>query len=287
MWPDVAALMGYLNAHRRRDGIFEQRKETCKHAAGLQFGGTSLHHRGYMNILLWKTLEDAAAIAAALGHDAEASAWSADATRFADVVRKTFWNEKGGYFRVSVEDGSLGFEANALALATRFATPQEASRIMPQLKYNGHGKFQALAARGKFEYGDTAGGLKALEDHNWYKILDPSWKGSLTVSECMGLHHRGWGDESHPDTAIAGIYSSYILGIEPLTPGFKRFVFHPQTDGLSFAEGTVPTPFGEIRARWEKKGVGVAFTITVPAGTTAEFVWRDQRRVLQPGTYTF
>ena len=285
VWPDVVALMRYLNAHRRGDGIFEQRKATCKGAVGLQFGGTSLYHRAYMNILLWKTLEDAASIAAALGHDAEAVAWRADAARFADVVRKTFWDEKGGFFRFATEDGKFRFVANALALATRFATPQEAARIMPQLKYDKHGKFQALAARGKFEYGDTAGGLKALEDHNWYKLLDPSWKGALTVTECMHLHHRGWGDESHPDTAIAGIYSSYILGIVPLAPGFQRFSFRPQTDGLTFAEGSVPTCFGEIRARWEKKGGGVTFTITVPPGTTAEFAWRDQRRVLPPGTH--
>ena len=158
---------------------------------------------------------------------------------------------------------------------------------MPQLKYNGHGKFQALAARGKYEYGDAAGALKALEDHNWYKLLDPSWKGSLTVSECMGLHHRGWGDESHPDTAIAGIYSSYVLGIVPLTPGFQRFSFRPQTDGLTFAEGTVPTYFGDIRARWEKKGEGLSVTITMPPGTTGEFVWRDQKRILSPGTHSF
>ena len=240
-----------------------------------------------MNILLWKTLEDAASIAAALRHDHEAAVWRADARRFADIVRKTFWDEAGGFFRLSAEDGRIGFEANALALATRFATQQEAVRIMPQLKYNGHGKFQALAARGKYEYGDAAGALKALEDHNWYKLLDPSWKGSLTVSECMGLHHRGWGDESHPDTAIAGIYSSYVLGIVPLTPGFQRFSFRPQTDGLTFAEGTVPTYFGDIRARWEKKGEGLSVTITMPPGTTGEFVWRDQKRILSPGTHSF
>ena len=287
IWLDVVALMRYLNAHRRDDGIFKQRRETCKHAAGLRFGGTSLHHRAYMNILLWKTLVDASSIATALGHDEEASEWRSDAARFAEVIRKTFWNDKKGYFRLSAEDGKIGFEANALALATHFATPQEAVRIMPQLKYNGHGKFQALAARGKFEYGDVAGGLKALENHGWYKLLDPSWKGALTVTECMHLHRRGWGDESHPDTAIAGIYSTYILGIEPISPGFKRFAFRPQTGGLTFAEGTVPTPFGEIRARWEKKGEGVSFTLTVPIGTTAEFVWRDQHRVLQSGTHTF
>lgn len=287
VWPDVVALMGYLNAHRRGDGIFEQRRETCKHAAGLVFGGTSLHHRSFMNILLWKTLKDAAAIARALNHPAEAIAWDADADRFAPVIRKEFWDEQKGFFALSAEQRHMGFEANALALATRFATPEEAIRIMPQLKRTGHGKFQALAARGKFEYGDAAGGLKAIEDHGWYRLLDPSWKGALTVTECMGLKRSGWGDESHPDTAIGGIFSAYVLGVEPTQPGYRTFSIRPQSSNLTWAEGIVPTPQGDIRIRWDRRGEVLAMKVTVPMGTVADFSWGSARKRLCAGTHEF
>lgn len=287
VWPDVVALVGYLNAHRRGDGIFEQRRETCKHAAGLVFGGTSLHHRAYMNILLWKTLKDAAFIARTLGHAAEAETWNADADRFAGVVRAAFWDAEKGYYAQSIEQRHLGFEANALALATKFATPEEARRMMPQLVRTGHGKFQALAARGKFEYGDAAGALKAIEDHNWYKLLDPSWKGALTVTECMGMIRAGWGDESHPDTAIAGIYSSYVLGVVPTTPGFATFAVRPQTADLAWASGTVPTPHGPIVMNWTKTATGLSVQLVVPPGTTAAFAWGQNRRTLGAGSHAF
>ncbi|MDD6030338.1 MAG: alpha-L-rhamnosidase C-terminal domain-containing protein [Kiritimatiellae bacterium] len=287
VWPDVVALVGYLNAHRRGDGIFEPRKETCKHAAGLVFGGTSLHHRSYMNILLWKTLKDAASIARCLGHVHEADVWSRDADKFAPVVRQAFWDEAKGFFALSQEQRHMGFEANALALATRFATPQEAARIRPQLVRTGHGKFQALAARGKFEYGDTAGGLKAIEDHNWYKLLDPDWKGALTVTECMGLIRRGWGDESHPDTAIGGIYSSYLLGVVPTAPGFRTFSVRPQTAGLTWAEGVVPTPRGDIRVRWDRRDDGLAVKVAVPPTLVAEFTWGATAKTLPAGEHAF
>ena len=181
----------------------------------------------------------------------------------------------------------MGFEANALALATRFATPQEAARIRPQLVRTGHGKFQALAARGKFEYGDTAGGLKAIEDHNWYKLLDPDWKGALTVTECMGLIRRGWGDESHPDTAIGGIYSSYLLGVVPTAPGFRTFSVRPQTAGLTWAEGVVPTPRGDIRVRWDRKEDGLAVKVAVPPTLVAEFTWGATAKTLPAGEHAF
>lgn len=287
VWPDVVALMNYLNAHRRTDGLFEPRRETSKHAAGLVFGGTSLHHRAYMNILLWKTLRDAAAIARTLGHAREADAWAADADRFAAVVRTAFWDDAKGWFKQSVEDARMGFEANALALATRFVTPADAVRITPRLVRTDHGKFQALAARGKFEYGDTAGGLKALEDHNWYKLLDPAWQGAQTVTECMHMIRKGWGDESHPDTAIAGLYSAYILGVVPTSPGFRTFDVRPQPGPLAWANGVVPTPQGDIRLTWEKKDGGLSIRLTVPSATTAMFGIGGTERILPPGEHVF
>ena len=282
VWPDVVALVGYLNAHRRADGLFEPRRETCKHAAGLVFGGTSLHHRAYMDLLVWKTLTDAAEIARALGHDEQAAAWAAEATRLAPVIRTAYWVAEKGHFAASIEDRAFNFTANALALAARFATADEAKRIAPQLVRTGHGKFQALAARGKFEYGDTAGALKALADHNWYKLLDPAWQGAQTVTECMGMIRSGWGDESHPDTAIAGLFSAYVLGVTPTAPGFRRFAVNPQAAGLTWAEGVVPTPHGDIALRWDRLPSGaLAVKITVPPGTEGVFVPTGRR--LPPG----
>ena len=149
-----------------------------------------------MNILLWKTYVDAAQMARELGKADDASRWTAAAAQLSESIRLTFWNDKEGYFRLSAEDGRLGFEACALALSARFVTRNEAERIMPHLVHIGHGKFQALAARGKFEYGAMDAALAVIDAHGWRKVLDPDWKGMRLTSECMGLIRRGWGDEA-------------------------------------------------------------------------------------------
>ncbi len=270
-WPKVVKLMSYLAAHQREDGVFEQRKETCKHAAGLVFGGTSLHHRSYMNILLWKTYVDAAYLADAVGAKDEGASYRSAAGRLAASIRRVFW--KDGFFALAEEDPSLGFEANALALATRFATAAEAASVMPRLTRIDHGKFQQLAARGKFEYGDAKGALKALEDHNWYKLLEqgwnkPDWQGPRLTSECMHLHRNGWGDEAHPDTCVASLYTNYVLGIVPLEPGFRKFLFNPLAAGLvDSASGEVPTPYGTIKAAWWHEGGKLRWKVDSPKGT--------------------
>ena len=174
-----------------------------------------------------------------------------------------------------------------LMLASRFATPEEAAVIAPQLFRHGHGKMQALIARGKFEYGDADGGFEAIAAHSWFKEVSPFWPGPKTFTECMDLIHDNYGDESHPDVCIAGIISAYMLGVVPVEPGFARFSFHPQPGPLDFAEGVVPTPRGNIAARWEKTADGaLGATITVPEGTVCDFAFGATRRTLGPGRHT-
>ena len=268
-WTLTRDLVNYLKRHVRADGIFEQRRETSKHAAGLVFGGTSCHHRSYMNILLWFTYVDAAKIAAELGHAAEAEIWRKDAERLAPAVRANFWDAEKGHFVLSIEDRKIGQEANALALSSGFATAEEAKRIMPQLVRIGHGKFQAIAARGKFMYGDAKGALAMIEAHGWYKLVDPSWPGAHLTSECTHLVRKGWGDEAHPDTAIAGVLSAFVLGVEPLEPGYRKFRFDPPAAcGIDHASGRIPTPHGEIVAGWRRGADGKIVTnLTCPDGT--------------------
>ena len=81
---------------------------------------------------------------------------------------------------------------------------------------------------------------------------------------------RGWGDEAHPDTAIAGLFTNYILGIEPAEPGFKAFTYRiPASARIGWASGRVPTPHGEISASWLKRKDGaLEVYVNVPQGTT-------------------
>jgi hypothetical protein len=103
------------------------------------------------------------------------------------------------------------------------------------------------------------------------------------------LGRRGWGDEAHPDTAIAGLFTNYILGIEPAEPGFKTFTCRlPVTSRLNWASGRVPTPHGEIDASWQKNGKGESEVhVSVPNGTTCRLVVPGQQPItLGPGAFS-
>ena len=278
MRPVVRGLVDYLDRHTGKDGVFEQRLETCKHSCGLAVGGTSLHHRSFMNILNELAYRNAAQLATWLGDAADAAAWIALAERTAQAVRREFWDAEKGHFRLSREERKMGFEANALALAARFATPEEAKRILPQLTFNWHGKFQLLAIRGAFAYGQGEKAMALVAAHNWYKYLAPEWKGLRTVQECCNLGTKNWGDEAHPDACLAGVFTEGLLGVRPLEPGYRTFVVAPQlTSSVTSLGGSVPTPTGPIRVSVRDGRV----TVTGNGGT-GTILWRNKKATVPP-----
>ena len=68
----------------------------------------------------------------------------------------------------------------------------------------------------------------------------------------------------------AYLFQKYILGIQPTSGGFATFDVRPETGGLTFAEGAVPTVKGLITTRWEKSANGrFSLSVNVPANTRA------------------
>lgn len=269
MRPTVSALLRYLGEHCREDGLFEQRRETSKHACELAFGSTSVHHRSYMNILLWKVYRDAADLADWTECPDEAARYRCKAAAMATVIRANFWNAVRGEFRKSLEEpDAFAWEASALALAVRFTNEEEARALSGKFTRNVWGKFQALAIRGLFEYGFDAEAMRMIGEHAWFEVLKQDWTGLALTSECMIADPKeGWMDEAHPDTAMAGILSNYILGIEPIEPGFTKFKVRPHpAGGVTFARGDVPTPHGFIRVAWHLENDAPFVSVVAPHG---------------------
>ena len=81
----------------------------------------------------------------------------------------------------------------------------------------------------------------------------------------------GGGEANHAWTSYpAYIFLKYICGIQPTSGGFATFDVRPETGGLTFAEGAVPTVKGTITSHWEKNAEGkVSLSVHVPANTKA------------------
>ena len=68
--------------------------------------------------------------------------------------------------------------------------------------------------------------------------------------------------------AVGAFLYRRVLGVEPVLPGYKLFKFAPLVGGdLTEADGTVGTPYGEIKAAWHIENGEITAEITVPMGT--------------------
>ena len=75
--------------------------------------------------------------------------------------------------------------------------------------------------------------------------------------------NHAWG------AAPANLLPRFVLGVQPLAPGWRRARIRPIPGTLTHAQGTVPTPKGSLQVAWASEG-GFTLTLMLPPGVTAE-----------------
>ena len=90
-------------------------------------------------------------------------------------------------------------------------------------------------------------------------------KGDLTCYNGyrLSLCH-GWA--SGPTTFL----SRYVLGVEPVLPGYKKIKVVPHLGDLDYACGDIPTPYGNIHIFHKKVNGEIKTEITLPIGVDLE-----------------
>ena len=108
----------------------------------------------------------------------------------------------------------------------------------------------------------------AMESVAKNKVLSESWV-MTSGSGAYATHPGVW---CYGATVPIDIFFRFVLGLEPLSPGWKTFSVAPQLGELDYAEGTAHTPYGPIHCRVKKEAQGrVSCQISCPAGLSPRF----------------
>ena len=282
-YPAVRGCLGYLDTLARPDGLCDQPMRSSSNVASMDPKDPTI--RLWTHLVFWRAYVDGAWLAGRFGDAADAARWEARAKSLEAAIRTNFRDAKTGrYLRRLGDKSPWGGAWGGMPLACGFATREESLGLATIMPLDGGSKAHLGNIRGAFDYGFDEKAFAMLENGTWPKLADPKWEGAHCCTECGFLTRSNWWDESHPDTAVSGDMTAYVLGVRPVEPGYAAFRFEPHVvSKLTFAEGVVPTPHGDIRARWERKGERVVATLSVPAGTTATFGTRLSKTVTLDG----
>ncbi|WP_041592481.1 family 78 glycoside hydrolase catalytic domain [Terriglobus roseus] len=245
-----------------------------------------------VNAFRLRALDEMAVLAAAVGKDDEAAGYATQARTAKSAFQAKLFDPARGLYRDGVGTDHASLHANLFPLAFGLVPVEARPKVAQWLA--GRGMAASVYAaqyllEGLFENGEDAAALGLMTapgDRSWKHMVE---SGTTMTWEAWDQHYKPNQDWNHAwGAAPANLLPRFVLGAQPLTPGWKRAVIQPRTGALTKAEGRMPTPLGELFVSWSR-GKNFELKLKVPAGMTAKVelparegstgVWVDGKRV--------
>jgi alpha-L-rhamnosidase len=224
-----------------------------------------------VNAYYYDALQCMARLARALNKDDEAQDFETRAAKVADAFNATFFDAAHGNYRDGEGSNHTSLHANMFPMAFGLVPPEHAASVADFVQGRGMAcsvfgaqfLLEALYGAGRSDaalalltsYGETSWAhMMDLGSTMTLEAWDPSIKPNLTWNHAWGA-------------APANIIARYLLGVRPLTPGYKSILIAPQPGSLKWMRGKVPIPHGAVTVVWQN--TPASLQITVPLETTA------------------
>ena len=229
-------------------------------------------------------LEGAANMAEVLGYKEDAEYFRGV---MADVARgfNTCWT--GTEYRHPEYTDLTDDRVNALAVLAGIAKEDKYPMIIDLLKKTEHASpyfekyvMEALFVMGEGEYAMERCKKRFGEmvNHPDYTTLFEGWE--------IGSSKYGGGTTNHAWSGGAiTVIGAELCGIKPVEAGYKKFEVRPQVAGVDELALEFPTVKGHVSYSHKVDGKDIRFTVTVPRGTKAHFVYKDVDKWLRAGTH--
>ena len=240
------------------------------------------------NYFYIKCLGRCVEIAKLIGREEDIPMLEARIAERREAVMAAYYNKWDGNF-LGNQQG-----ANAFALDMGLGDDRTYANMVDyyrQLKRYDTGIFGTdIVTRVLFEHGDGQLAVDLILATDPISFAGMRDLGATTLWEYWP---RSLVDRSHNHPmfgAVIAYFYDYLLGIRAKngSPAYREIVVAPVlVEGINRICGSRMIPSGEVRVAYEKGENGVTFTVSVPEGQTAEFVYGGETYPLHAGENRF
>ena len=250
------------------------------------------HVNAVVNALRYANLRDMAAMAGAVGRNADAEWFAEEAERVRRAYSRTFVDPETGLVRDGEGVDHFTVQANAVAIASGVLPENLRARVAAYIAgkgmtcstYMAQHVLEALCMSGMV---DEALALIATSgERGWLAMME---KGATITTEFWDLTLKEkWRvpDMNHAwSTAPLNVICRCILGVTPLEPGFAKISLRPRLGSLRMVKARIPTLAGTVSLRIDN--TGSAYDVEIDSPAPALFEAFGSVRDLPPGHCRF
>jgi alpha-L-rhamnosidase len=225
-----------------------------------------------VNAFYLQALEEMHELALALGKGDEAKDFAKRRQQGLASFQRTLFDEQTGLYLDGVGTAHSSLHANLFPLAFDIVPGEKRSHVADWVAHRGM-KVSPYAAQflleGLFENNLAQAALDEMTapgDRSWKHMVE---SGTTITWEAWDQHYKPNQDWNHVwGAAPANLLPRFVLGVQPMSPGWKDVSIAPHLGALRFAKGKVPTPRGTIEISWSRNP-HLTLTVHLPAGIRA------------------
>ena len=251
------AVRDYLGLWRMGvDGLVEHRPGDWSWADW----GDHADYRLLENAWYYLALKGAAAVAGALGADADSVRYTDRMRTLESAFYPRFW--RGDHFRSDAHDGAIDDRGNALAVLAGLVREEHRPELLELLRRQEHASpyMEKYVLEALFELGGARAAMDRMR-----RRYEPMVESPLTTL-WEDWQWREWNGYNH---AWAGgpltLLSGHAAGIRPAGPGWDGYEVFPQMGDLRRIAATVATPAGAVEVVLERDSGRFTARVQAPA----------------------
>lgn len=223
-----------------------------------------------VNAFHYRTLVLMAKIASVLKKEADATTFADLAQRIYKRFNQCLFDTKRGVYVDGEGSRHVSQHGNLFPLAMGLVPAKHKASVAAYVKsrgvacsvYAAQYLLEGLFAAGEDQHAIgliSGGGLRSWRNmlNNNATITWEAWDQSLKPNQDW---NHAWA------TAPLNLCAKYVLGVQPIEPGFSHVRIVPQLGNLSYAKGRVPTIRGPIEVSAWKTNGKIEIDVSIPAG---------------------